>query len=122
MPDSNGIVDATNPDTWTTTLSRTIEIDADTTKFERKIDDAERMGRRFSMNLLSAFEAVAFKGKSLNDVFKSLALSMSSMALTAAFAPMAAALTKNEAKIVEELLAVQGKPVEVGSRDVKIVT
>ena len=88
MPDSNGIVDATNPDTWTTTLSRTIEIDADTTKFERKIDDAERMGRRFSMNLLSAFEAVAFKGKSLNDVFKSLALSLSSMALKAAFAPL----------------------------------
>ncbi len=35
-------------------------------------------------------------------------------ALKAEFAPIAEALTKNEAKIVEELLAVQGKPVEIG--------
>ena len=35
-------------------------------------------------------------------------------ALKAEFAPIAEALTKNEAKIVEELLAVQGKPVDIG--------
>ena len=34
--------------------------------------------------------------------------------LKAEFVPMAEALTKNEKKIVEELLAVQGKPVEIG--------
>ncbi|MBB5352133.1 isocitrate dehydrogenase [Haloferula luteola] len=34
--------------------------------------------------------------------------------LKAEFAPVAAALAENEAKIVEELIAVQGKPVEMG--------
>ncbi len=34
--------------------------------------------------------------------------------LKAKFAPLAAALTANEAKIVEELIAVQGQPVEIG--------
>jgi isocitrate dehydrogenase len=34
--------------------------------------------------------------------------------LQAKFAPLAQALTQNEAKIVEELIAVQGKPVEIG--------
>jgi isocitrate dehydrogenase len=34
--------------------------------------------------------------------------------LQAKFAPLARALTQNEAKIVEELIAVQGKPVEIG--------
>ncbi|WP_178863939.1 NADP-dependent isocitrate dehydrogenase [Thiomicrorhabdus cannonii] len=34
--------------------------------------------------------------------------------LKARFAPIAKALTENEAKIVEELIAVQGKPVEIG--------
>lgn len=35
-------------------------------------------------------------------------------ALRAEFGPMAEALTKNEAKIVEELIAVQGRPVDIG--------
>src|SRR3546814_8584879 len=34
--------------------------------------------------------------------------------LKAPFAPLAAALSDNEAKIVEELVAVQGKPVDIG--------
>ena len=35
-------------------------------------------------------------------------------ALKARFAPLAKALTDNEAKIVAELVAVQGKPVDIG--------
>ena len=34
--------------------------------------------------------------------------------LAATFAPLAAALSANETKIVEELIAVQGKPVDIG--------
>jgi isocitrate dehydrogenase len=34
--------------------------------------------------------------------------------LAAKFASLAQALTDNEAKIVEELIAVQGKPVDIG--------
>ncbi|NOT71298.1 MAG: phage tail tape measure protein [Hyphomicrobium sp.] len=60
----------------------------DTTHLEQSLFDAERMGKRFSSNLLTAFDAVAFKGKSLGDTFKSLALSMSNMVVKAAFAPL----------------------------------
>ncbi|MEQ1717279.1 MAG: phage tail tape measure protein [Hyphomicrobium sp.] len=53
-----------------------------------EIEAAESAGKRFSGTLLGAFEGIAFKGKSLGDTFKSLALSMSQMALKAAFAPL----------------------------------
>ncbi|HEY1140677.1 MAG TPA: NADP-dependent isocitrate dehydrogenase [Lysobacter sp.] len=43
-----------------------------------------------------------------------LAAQDSDAELKAKFAPLAKALTDNEAKIVEELIAVQGKPVEIG--------
>ena len=45
---------------------------------------------------------------------QSLAKQTSDLALKAAFAPLAAALAENEQKIVSELLAVQGKPVDIG--------
>ncbi|MBF6023213.1 NADP-dependent isocitrate dehydrogenase [Lysobacter niastensis] len=45
---------------------------------------------------------------------QALAAQDADAALKAKFAPLAEALTGNEAKIVEELVAVQGKPVEIG--------
>ena len=45
---------------------------------------------------------------------QALARQDSDPALKAAFAPLAAALAENEGKIVSELLAVQGKPVDIG--------
>lgn len=53
-----------------------------------EIDAAERAGRRFSSSLVGAFDGLIFKGKSLGDVFKSLALSLSQNVLKAAFAPL----------------------------------
>lgn len=104
MADNNATVDASNPETWATSLTRTVEIDADTTKFERKLDDAERLGRRFSSNLLTAFDAVAFRGKSLNDAFKSLALSLSSMVLKTAFAPLQQSFASSLAGLFKGLM------------------
>ncbi len=104
MADNNDSIDAANPDAWGGSWTRLVEIDADTTKFERKIDDAERLGRRFSTNLLSAFDAVAFKGKSLNDVFKSLALSLSSMVLKTAFAPLQQSFASSFAGLFKGLM------------------
>ncbi len=45
---------------------------------------------------------------------QALAAQIDDKELQAKFAPIAAALTANEAKIVEELIAVQGKPVDIG--------
>ena len=52
------------------------------------LDEATAAGRRFSSVLLTAFEGIAFKGKSFSDVFKSVALSLSLMVLKAALAPL----------------------------------
>ncbi len=86
--DNGDSVDATDPSSWDTTFKKWIEIDADTAPLEAKLLDAEKMGRRFSASLIGAFEAVAIRGKSLTDVFKSVALSMSQMVLKAAMAPL----------------------------------
>ncbi len=45
---------------------------------------------------------------------QALAEQTTDAALAAKFAPLAQALSENEAKIVEELIAVQGKPVDIG--------
>ena len=45
---------------------------------------------------------------------QALAAQTADPALAAKFAPLAKTLTDNEAKIVEELIAVQGKPVDIG--------
>ncbi len=104
MNDDKLSVDATDPSSWTTLTTRIVEIDADTTLFEQKLDAADRLGRRFSSNLLSAFEAVAIKGKSLNDVFKSLALSLSGMVVKAAFAPLQQGLAASFSGLFKGLL------------------
>lgn len=52
------------------------------------LDEATAAGRRFSGVLLTAFEGIAFKGKNVSDVFKSVALSLSQMVLKAATAPL----------------------------------
>lgn len=53
-----------------------------------EIEAADRAGQRFAGSLVTAFEGLAFKGKSLGDVVKSLTLSLSNMVLKAAFAPL----------------------------------
>lgn len=88
MNDNDVTVDATDPASWNTITEKIVYIKGDTRQLEDSLFDAEKLGRRFSSNLLSAFDAVAFKGKSLGDTFKSLALSLSSVVVKAAFAPL----------------------------------
>jgi phage-related minor tail protein len=73
--------------------TRTVAVTADTSSLQRELADAARYGRQFSSALITAFEGVALRGKSLGDVLRSLALSLSRMALQAAFRPLEQGLT-----------------------------
>lgn len=53
-----------------------------------ELEAADKVGRRFASSLVGAFEGLAFKGKSLGDVVKSLALNLSHVVLRSAFAPL----------------------------------
>ena len=76
-------ISATAPvETWT------VAIEADTTALQSELKTAANLGKQFSNALVGAFEGIAIKGKSLGDVFKSLALQMSKLVLQAAFKPL----------------------------------
>ncbi len=64
----------------------------DVKDLERSMAELERVGERFAAKMIDAFEAVAIRGKSLDGVFRSLALSLSDMALDAALKPFQSAL------------------------------
>ncbi len=65
-----------------------VRITADTSEFSKELNDAQGLGRKFSASLINAFEGIAIKGRSLGDVLKSLALSLSNMVLKAAMKPL----------------------------------
>ncbi len=69
-------------ETWT------VAVDADTSGLEQSLADATKYGRQFGAVLTSAFTGIAVKGKSLGDTFNTLALSLSRLALSAAFKPL----------------------------------
>jgi phage-related minor tail protein len=69
-------------ETWT------VRVDADLAPLQRELTAATQYGRQFSAALGSAFEGLAFKGKSFGDVLNGLALSLSKMALQSAFKPL----------------------------------
>ena len=69
-------------ETWT------VAIDADTSRLASELKSAASLGKQFSSALISAFEGIAIKGKSLGDVFKSLALRLSELVLKAAMKPL----------------------------------
>jgi phage-related minor tail protein len=68
--------------------ARTLPLRLDTTQAQRALDDLDRLGRRFSNTLSTAFTDIALKGKGLNDVLRSLALSLSQLVLKAALRPL----------------------------------
>lgn len=53
-----------------------------------ELEAADKAGRRFAGSLVAAFEGLAFKGKGLSDVVRSIALNLSQTALRSAFAPL----------------------------------
>lgn len=69
-------------DTWT------VAVEADTSSLEDSLKSASGLGRQFAQSLTTAFEGLAIKGKSLGEVFKSLALRLSDLVLKAAMKPL----------------------------------
>lgn len=72
--------------------TQTITFNADMSQFRRELNETVRLGSQFSSVFVNAFEAIAVKGKSLTDVLRSMALSLSSMLVKAAFKPLGDAL------------------------------
>jgi phage-related minor tail protein len=66
----------------------TVEVSADTTAFRREMADAERLARGFGRTLADALTGAAVRGREADDVFRSLATRLSSLALDAAFRPI----------------------------------
>lgn len=72
--------------------SWSVEVTADTTGLRQSLEQASRFGDQFAARMTSAFEQVAIRGRKLEDVARSLALSLSQIALKAAFKPIESAL------------------------------
>lgn len=73
-------------ETWNVTIT------ADTSDLEAKLATTSRLGQQFSNRLVTAFDDLAIKGKSVGDVFKSLALNISNLALKATLQPLTSGL------------------------------
>ncbi len=69
-------------ETWT------VAVNADTGPLQQELNNATKYGRQFGSALTEAFTGLAVKGRSLNDTLSTLALSLSRIALTAAFKPL----------------------------------
>ena len=69
-------------ETWT------VAVDADTGPLQQELNNATKYGRQFGSALTEAFTGLAVKGRRLNDTLSTLALSLSRIALTAAFKPL----------------------------------
>jgi phage-related minor tail protein len=69
-----------------------VKITADTSDLQSALTTTSRLGRQFSNTLVSAFDDIAIKGKNVGDVFKSLALNVSQLALKATLQPLTTGL------------------------------
>jgi phage-related minor tail protein len=69
-------------ETWT------VRVEADIDGLENKLSAASSAGRQFSRAMSTAFQGVAFQGKSVSESLRGLALSLSQITLKAAFKPL----------------------------------
>jgi lambda family phage tail tape measure protein len=65
-----------------------INVTADTSALREELQRTSVVGRQFSRSMISAFDGIAVQGRSLGDVLRNLALSLSRMVLSAAFKPL----------------------------------
>ena len=72
----------------------TVAVDADTSGLQESFNQASKGGAKLGTTLAAALDGVMAKGKSVSSVFDSLALSISKMALSAAFRPLEGALSQ----------------------------
>jgi phage-related minor tail protein len=66
----------------------TVDIRADTSAFQREIAEAERLARGFGRAVGDALTGATLKGREADDVLRSLAGRLSSLALDIAFKPL----------------------------------
>ena len=66
----------------------TVAVTADTSGLQEQLKTATLSGKQFSSAIGTAFDGLVVKGKSLDDVFSKLALSLSKMVVQAAFKPL----------------------------------
>ncbi len=71
-----------------TTEGLIVKIGADTAPLQKSLKDMGRLSAQFGRSLTSAFSNAAIRGRNLSDVLRTLALSLSKMALKAAFKPL----------------------------------
>ncbi len=65
-----------------------INVTADTSALREELQRTSAVGRQFSRAMISAFDGIAVQGRSLGEVLRNLALSISRMVLSAAFKPL----------------------------------
>ena len=70
------------------TGSSTPALGLDFAPTKRELAELNRLGRQFSTTMVSAFEGIAVRGKGVNEVLRSLALSLSNLVLKAALRPL----------------------------------
>jgi phage-related minor tail protein len=66
----------------------TVQVEADTSALQTELRAAASLGRQFSNSLVSAFDGIAVKGRSVGDVLKSLTARLSDLVVKAAFRPL----------------------------------
>lgn len=65
-----------------------INVTADTSSLREELQRTSAVGRQFSRAMISAFDGIAIRGRSLGDVLRGLALALSRMVLSAALKPL----------------------------------
>ena len=70
-----------------------VNVSADTSALREELQRTSTVGRQFSRAMISAFDGIAIRGRSLGDVLRSLALSLSRMVLNAAMKPIDKAIS-----------------------------
>ncbi len=75
-------------DTGTQQQSVTVSVEADTSGFDRALDNLQKRSGAFGQSLTSAFKSAVTSGKGLDDVLRGLASNMASMALDAGMKPL----------------------------------
>ena len=85
-----------------------VRVKADISDFENKMKRVGTLGRNFGRQMTRAFAQVAFEGKKIGDVLKSLALQLSKLVLKAAFRPLERAIGSGFSQLFSGLTGGRG--------------
>jgi phage-related minor tail protein len=66
----------------------TVSVDADTSAFDRALDELQKKSDRFGSSLTAALKGAAVSGRGLDDVLRGLAANLAGLALDAGMKPL----------------------------------